>query len=36
MPRTHRQRPITYRDHERRVWYVSDVAKLAERELFGA
>jgi hypothetical protein len=28
MPRTHRQRPITYRDHERRVWYVSEVAKL--------
>ena len=28
MPRTHRQRPITYRDHERRVWYVSEVARL--------
>jgi hypothetical protein len=28
MPRTHRQRPITYRDPQRRVWYVSEVAKL--------
>jgi len=28
MPRTHRQRPITYRDQQRRVWYVSEVAKL--------
>ena len=28
MPRTHRQRPITYRDQHRRVWYVSEVAKL--------
>jgi hypothetical protein len=28
MPRTHRQRPITYRDHQRRVWYLSEVAKL--------
>ena len=28
MPRTQRQRPITYRDHERRVRYVSEVAKL--------
>jgi bifunctional non-homologous end joining protein LigD len=28
MPRTQRQRPITYRDHERRVWYVSEVARL--------
>jgi len=28
MPRTHRQRPITYRDPQRQVWYVSEVAKL--------
>ena len=28
MPRTHKQRLITYRDHQRRVWYVSEVARL--------
>jgi len=28
MPHTRQQRPITCRDHERRVWYVSKVAKL--------
>ena len=28
MPRTRRQRPITYRDRQRRVWYVSEVARL--------
>ena len=28
MPRTRAQRPITYRDRQRRVWYVSEVARL--------
>jgi hypothetical protein len=28
MPRTGTHRPTTYRDQQRRVWYVSDVAKL--------
>ena len=28
MPRTRTQRPITYRDRQSRVWYVSDVARL--------
>jgi CelD/BcsL family acetyltransferase involved in cellulose biosynthesis len=28
MPRTHRQWPITYRDRQSRVWYVSEVARL--------
>jgi hypothetical protein len=28
MPRTRTQRPIKYRDRERRLWYVSEVARL--------
>ena len=28
MPRTRAQRPIQYRDRQRRVWYVSEVARL--------
>jgi len=28
MPRTRAQRPIRYRDRQRRVWYVSEVARL--------
>jgi hypothetical protein len=28
MPRTHTPRPIQYRDRDKRVWYVSEVARL--------
>ena len=28
MPRKRMQRPITYRDRQRRVWYVSEVARF--------
>ncbi len=28
MPRTRMQRPITYRDRQNRVWYVSEVARF--------
>ena len=28
MPRTRMQRPIEYRDHQKRVWYVSEIARV--------
>jgi CelD/BcsL family acetyltransferase involved in cellulose biosynthesis len=28
MPRTRPERPITYRDRQSRVWYVSEIARL--------